>query len=141
MMPRTSKFTIMIVIVVCILDSLLTLNCVSLIFCSVGNVVAIIATVSMWLFWYVVLVFVSSSRLPGTVFESEIDEYNHDGRLWKPLNELVFSLRGFVLVSTLFLQFTGENTFVLIFFLFFPYRRLCAWMHQWHPLIQPIYEG
>eukprot|EP00529_Nitzschia_sp_RCC80_P040717 CAMPEP_0113458780 /NCGR_PEP_ID=MMETSP0014_2-20120614/10099_1 /TAXON_ID=2857 /ORGANISM="Nitzschia sp." /LENGTH=76 /DNA_ID=CAMNT_0000350315 /DNA_START=78 /DNA_END=308 /DNA_ORIENTATION=- /assembly_acc=CAM_ASM_000159 len=18
---------------------------------------------------------------------------------------------------------------------------LCAWMHQWHPLIQPIYEG
>lgn len=36
---------------------------------AVGNVVAIIATVSMWLFW------------------------------------------------------------------------LCAWMHQWHPLIQPIYEG
>jgi hypothetical protein len=19
--------------------------------------------------------------------------------------------------------------------------RLCAWMHQWHPLIKPIYEG
>ena len=23
----------------------------------------------------------------------------------------------------------------------FLFSRLCAWMHQWHPLIQPIYEG
>lgn len=21
------------------------------------------------------------------------------------------------------------------------YHRLCAWLHQWHPLIKPIYEG
>lgn len=25
--------------------------------------------------------------------------------------------------------------------LFSLFCRLCAWMHQWHPLIQPIYEG
>jgi hypothetical protein len=84
----------------------------------IANVVIIVGIFCLWLFWWVTLgKLLSLCTLMG-------------GWWWACCTFFTWLVRSPDCISILTKIWC---------FLVFP--RLCAWMHQWHPLIKPIYEG
>ena len=113
-----------------------------------GNVVVIISVFSMWLFWWVewlLCIRKITRRFCNTHFDSKyqiIWTFKRQTINFNKLDPFPWChgcVLGDLLVATSQRGSCHLNRVSFFHVIFF--HRLCAWMHQWHPLIAPIYEA